>query len=62
MLVSIKSEKTKKQVKNLETSKYPKLISDRLDTPQTRHLKNHEVKGKRTPNTKDRAQECIEDT
>jgi hypothetical protein len=55
-------EKTKKQVKSLETDKYLKLISDRLDTPQSRHLKNQEAKGKRTPSTKDQAQECIEDT
>jgi hypothetical protein len=42
--------------------KSPKSTSYRLDTPQSRHPKKQEVKGKRTPSTKDRAQECIEDT
>jgi hypothetical protein len=45
-----------------KTGKYLKSISNRLDTPQSRHPKNQEAKGKRTPNTKDQAQECIEDT
>jgi hypothetical protein len=51
-----------KQAKIPETGKYPKSISYRLDTPQNRHLKNQEAKGKRTPSTKDRVQECNEDT
>jgi hypothetical protein len=48
--------------KTPKTGKYPKSISDRLDTPQSRHPKNQEAKGKRTSNTKDWAQECIEYT
>jgi hypothetical protein len=52
----------KKQVKNPKTGKYQKSISDQLDTPQNRHSKNQEAKEKRMPSTKDRAQECIEDT
>jgi hypothetical protein len=45
-----------------KTDKSPKSTSYRLDTPQSRHLKNQEAKEKRTSSTKDRAQECIEDT
>jgi hypothetical protein len=55
-------ETTKKQAKNIEIGKYPKLISDQHDIPQSWLLKNQKVKGKRTLGTKDRAQECIEDT
>jgi hypothetical protein len=44
------------------TGKYLKSISDRLDTPQSQHLKNQEAKEKTTPSTKDQAQECIKDT
>jgi hypothetical protein len=50
------------QAKNPKTGKYPKSISNQLNTPQSRHPKNQEAKGKRMPNTKDWAQECIEDT
>jgi hypothetical protein len=42
--------------------KYPKLISYRLDTLQSRHPKSQEEKGKRTLSTKDQDHECIEDT
>jgi hypothetical protein len=45
-----------------KTGKSPKSTSYRLDTPQSRHPKNQEVKGKRTPSAKDRVQKCIEDT
>jgi hypothetical protein len=55
-------EKTKKPAKIPETGKYPKLISDRLYTPWSRHPKNQEVKEKRTLSNKDRTQDCIEDT
>jgi hypothetical protein len=51
-----------KQARNPKSGKYLKSISDRLDTPQSRHLINQEAKGKRTPSTKYRAHECIEDT
>jgi hypothetical protein len=54
--------KTKKQARNPKTDKSPKSTSYRLDTPQSRHLRNQEAKEKRTPSTKDQAQECIEDT
>jgi hypothetical protein len=54
--------KTNKQARNPKTSKYLKSISNQLDTPRSRHPKNQEVKGKMMWSTKDRAQECIEDT
>jgi hypothetical protein len=39
-----------KQAKNPENGKYPKLISGRLDTTQSRP-KNQKVKGRRTSST-----------
>jgi hypothetical protein len=44
-----------KQAKIPKTGKSPKSICYRLDTPQSRHPKNQEAKGKRTSSTKDRA-------
>jgi hypothetical protein len=50
------------QAKIQKTDKSSKSTSYRLDTPQNWHPKNQEVKGNRTPSTKDQVQECIEDT